>query len=93
MEVQCFQSFILFYSFVNLEDGDPKIENRWGLRRVFTKVTKVLKPTLGPPKKFQHLTRAEEVVIADFELAIPRPPNPISCPEDRQLVVTIVVKH
>ena len=30
----------------------------------------------------------------DFELAIPRPPNPISsCPEDRRLVVTIVVKH
>ena len=53
----------------------------------------LVKPTLGPPKKFQHLTRAEEVVITDFELTIPRPPNPISCPEDRQLVVTIVVKH
>ena len=53
----------------------------------------LVKPTLGPPKKFQHLTRAEEVVITDFELAIPRPPNLISCPEDRQLVVTIVVKH
>ena len=53
----------------------------------------LVKPTLGPPKKFQHLTRAEEVVITDFELAIPRPSNPISCPEDRWLVVTIVVKH
>ena len=51
----------------------------------------LVKPTLGPPKKFQHLTRAEEVVIT--ELAIPRPPNPISCPEDRRLIVTIVVKH
>ena len=31
----------------------------------------LLKPTLGPPKKFQHSTRAEEVVIT--QLAIPRP--------------------
>ena len=47
----------------------------------------LVKPTLGPPKKFQHLTRTEEVVI------IQRPPNPISFPEDRRLLVTIVVKH
>ena len=26
-------------------------------------------------------------------LAIPRPPNPLSCPEDRRLVATTVVKH
>ena len=52
-----------------------------------------VKPTLGPPKKFQHLTRAEEVVITDFESAIQRPPRPISCPEDHRLLVTIVVKH
>ena len=52
-----------------------------------------VKPTLGPPKKFQHLTRAEEVVITDFESAIQRPPSPISCPEDHRLLVTIVVKH
>ena len=52
-----------------------------------------VKPTLGPPKKFQHLTRAEEVVITDFESAIQRPPSPISCPEDHRLLVTIAVKH
>ena len=53
----------------------------------------LVKPTLGPLKKFQHLTRAEEFVITRLRIGIPRPPNPISCPEDRQLVVTIVVKH
>ena len=52
-----------------------------------------VKQTLGLSKKFQHLIRAEEVVITDFELAIQRPPNPISCPEDCPLLVTIVVKH
>ena len=41
----------------------------------------LVKPTLGPPKKFQLLTRAEEVVITRLVLAIPRPPNPISCPK------------
>ena len=29
----------------------------------------------------------------DLELAIPRPPSPISCLKDRRLFVTIVVKH
>ena len=29
---------------------------------------------------------------ADFELAIRRPPSPISCPDDHQLLVTIVAK-
>ena len=28
----------------------------------------LLKPTLGPPKKFQHLTRAEEVVTTRFRI-------------------------
>ena len=48
--------------------------------------------TLGPPKKFQHLARAEEVVITQFELAIPRPLRPISCHQDRRLLVIVVVK-
>ena len=46
----------------------------------------LLKPTPGPQKKFQHLTRAEE-------FSIPRPPNPMSCPVDPRLLVTIVVRH
>ena len=28
----------------------------------------LLKPTLGPPKKFQHLTRAEEVIITRLQI-------------------------
>ena len=31
-----------------------------------------MKPTLGPPKKFQHLTRAEEFITRNFELVMPR---------------------
>ena len=53
----------------------------------------LVKPTLGPPKKYQHLTRAEEVVITRLRIAIQSPPSPISCPEDSRLLVTIVVKH
>ena len=53
----------------------------------------LVKPTLGQPKKFQHLTTAKELVITDFELAIQRPPSSISCPEDSWQFVTIVVKH
>ena len=45
-----------------------------------------VKPTLGQPKKIQHLTRAEEVVIT-------RLLSPIFCPEDHRLLVTTVVKH
>ena len=52
----------------------------------------LLKPTLGPPKRFWHLTIAEEVVMTDYELAIPRPQNPISCPEDHQLLASIVAR-
>ena len=32
----------------------------------------LLKPTLGPPKKFQHLTRAEEVVITRLRIGHPK---------------------
>ena len=46
----------------------------------------LVKPTLGQPKKIQHLTRAEEVVIT-------RLLSPIFCPEDHRLLVTTVVKH
>ena len=53
----------------------------------------LVKPTLGPPKKFQHLTRAEEVVITRLRIGHTKATNSTSCPEDRQLVVTIVVKH
>ena len=52
----------------------------------------LLKPTLAPPKKSLHLTRAEEVLIIRFESTILRPPRPTSSPEDRPLLVTIVVK-
>ena len=31
-------------------------------------ISYLLKPTLGPPKKFQHLTRAEEVVITRLRI-------------------------
>ena len=47
----------------------------------------LLKPTLGPPRKFKHLTRAEEVIITR-----PRPQSHTSCPKDRQLLVSIVAR-
>ena len=31
-------------------------------------ISYLVKPTLGPPKKFQHLTRAEEVVITRLRI-------------------------
>ena len=52
----------------------------------------LMKLTLEPSKKFQHLARAEEVVV-NTELAIPRPPSPMFCPEDPRLLVTTVVRH
>ena len=52
----------------------------------------LLKPTLGPPQKLQHLTRAEEVVIIRLILSHIKPPSLLSCPEDRQLLVIIVVR-
>ena len=33
----------------------------------------LVKPTLGPPKKFQHLTRAEEVVITRLRIGHTKP--------------------
>ena len=66
------------------------VQIKWGVA-VHGRDLYFIKPTLGPPKKFQHLTRAEEVVITDFVSAIQRPPSPISCPGDHQLLVTIVV--
>ena len=55
----------------------------------------LVKPTLEPLMKFQHLTRAEEVVITRLRIGHTKATksNPISCPEDCRLVVTIVVKH
>ena len=38
------------------------VQTKWGVS-VHGRDLYLLKPTLGPPKKFQHLTRAEEVVI------------------------------
>ena len=52
----------------------------------------VMKPTPRPPKKFQHLTIAEEFPITQFRIDIPRPPRPIYCLEDPRLHVTIVTK-
>ena len=44
----------------------------------------LLKPTLGPPKKFPAPNQSWRGCnhLTSGELAIPRPPNPISCPED-----------
>ena len=50
-------------------------------------------PTLGQPKKFQRLTRAEEVVITRLRIGHTKAKSPISCPEDCPLLVTTVVKH
>ena len=55
------------------------VQTKWGVA-VHGRNLYLVKPTLGPPKKFLYLTRDEEVVITWL-------------PEDRQLVVTIVVKH
>ena len=38
------------------------VQTKWDVA-VHGKYIYLVKPTLGPPKKFQHLTRAEEVVI------------------------------
>ena len=43
----------------------------------------LVKPTLGPPKKFQHLTRTEEVVISRLRNVHTKAKSPIACPEDR----------
>ena len=54
----------------------------------------LVKPTLGPPKKFQHLTKAEEVVITRLRIGHTKATKyHILSKEDRRLVVTTVVKH
>ena len=52
----------------------------------------LLKPTLGPHKKFKHLTRAEEVVITRLRIGHTKATKSQSCPEDRQLLVNIVAR-
>ena len=40
----------------------PEVETKWN-GSIYGRDRYLLKPTLGPPKKFQHLTRADEIVI------------------------------
>ena len=51
----------------------------------------LVKPTLGPPKKFQHLIRAEEVVITRLRIGHTKATK--SHILSRGPFVTIVVKH
>ena len=43
------------------------VQTKWDVA-VHDRDLYLVKPTLGPPKKFQHLTRAEEVVITRFRI-------------------------
>ena len=43
------------------------VQTKWGVAVHGTDLY-LVKPTLGPPKKFQHLTRAEEVVITRLRI-------------------------
>ena len=43
------------------------VQTKWDIS-VHGRNLYLLKPTLGPPKKFQHLTRAEEVVITRLRI-------------------------
>ena len=43
------------------------IQQEWGVP-VHSRVLYLLKPILGPPKKFQHLTSAEEAVITWLQI-------------------------
>ena len=52
----------------------------------------LLKPTLGPPKKFQYLTRAEKVVTR-FRIDLLRPLSPTFCPEDLRFLALIVDRY
>ena len=53
----------------------------------------LLKPTLGPPKRFRHLTRAEEVVITRLRIGHTKATKShIPYPEDHQLLVSIVAR-
>ena len=54
----------------------------------------LVKSTLGQPKKFQHLTRAEEVVITWLRIGHTKATKShIMYSEDHRLFVTTVVKH
>ena len=55
----------------------------------------LVKPTLGPPIKFQHLTRAEEVVITRLRIDHTKATKShiLSRGPPTGWVVTIVVKH
>ena len=67
------------------------VQTKWDVA-IHGRDSYLLKPTLEPRKKFQHLTRAEKFVTTRLRLAIRRQPSLISCPENRRLLVTIVVK-
>ena len=43
------------------------VQTKWDVA-VHCRDLYLVKPTLGPPKKFQHLTRAEEVVITRLRI-------------------------
>ena len=43
------------------------VQTKWDVA-VHGRYLYLVKPTLGPPKKFQHLTRAEEVVITRLRI-------------------------
>ena len=43
------------------------VQTKWDVA-VYDRDLYLVKPTLGPPKKFQHLTRAEEVVITRLRI-------------------------
>ena len=53
----------------------------------------LVKPTLGNQINSSTKPELKRLWSSDFELAILRPPSPISCPEDHRLFVTTVVKH
>ena len=44
-----------------------RVQTKWDVA-VHGRDLYLVKPTLGPPKKFQHLTRAEEVVITRLRI-------------------------
>ena len=53
----------------------------------------LLTPTLGPPKKFQHLTRAEEVVITRLRIGHAKATKAHILSRGHPLRVTIMVRH
>ena len=55
-----FHALIIFWKLLQLSS--------WTNVAVYGRDLYLVKPTLGPPKKFQHLTRAEEVVITRLRI-------------------------